>query len=117
MVFPPVKRKELLITGAVFLLLLLALPVRENHAGIAKINPENFISSPVSLSDLLDTGDEPMGNFQSITIPLKRAGRLFLIEATIDDQEGNLVFDTGSSGLVLNKTYFRKYTASEKPAG
>ncbi len=45
----------------------------------------------------------------SIVIPLKRAGRLFLIEAKIDDQTGNLVFDTGANGLVLNNTYFRDH--------
>lgn len=59
--------------------------------------------------------DDPLGDFLSVTIPLKRAGRLFLIEATIDGQIGNLVFDTGATGLVLNKTYFRKYTGYEKP--
>jgi hypothetical protein len=117
MVFPLVKRKELLIVSAVLLLLLLAMPVRENHAGISPVNCKNVVPAPVSLFDLLYTGDEPMGNFQSITIPLKRAGRLFLIEAKVDDQEGNLVFDTGSSGFVLNKTYFRKYVTSDKPAG
>jgi predicted aspartyl protease len=61
--------------------------------------------------------DKPLGDFQSITIPLKRAGHLFLIEARIDEQVGNLIFDTGATGLVLNKTYFRKYTSTEKPAG
>lgn len=44
-----------------------------------------------------------------ITIPLKGAGRLFMLEAVIDNQKGNLIFDTGASGLVLNRTYFRKY--------
>jgi hypothetical protein len=66
---------------------------------------------------LLNKSDEPLGDFQSITIPLKRAGRLFLIEARIDDQVGNLIFDTGASGLVLNRTYFRKYAATAKPGG
>ena len=51
-------------------------------------------------------------NSDSVVIPLKRAGRLFLIEAKIDDQIGNLVFDTGANGLVLNNTYFRNYTKS-----
>jgi predicted aspartyl protease len=45
----------------------------------------------------------------SVTVPLRRVGRLFLIEARIDDQTGNLVFDSGSSKIVLNRTYFRKY--------
>ena len=49
-----------------------------------------------------------LGNVVGITIPLKRAGRLFLLEATIDQQSGNCILDTGASGLVLNKTYFRE---------
>jgi predicted aspartyl protease len=69
------------------------------------------------VTDLQIMNNEPLGDFQSLTIPLKRAGRLFLIEAKIDDQTGNLIFDTGASGLVLNKTYFRKYASFEKPAG
>jgi predicted aspartyl protease len=55
-----------------------------------------------------NTGVEPMGDFQSLTIPLKRVGKLFLIEARVGDQTGNFVFDTGASSLVLNHTYFRK---------
>ena len=45
----------------------------------------------------------------SIIIPLKRAGRLFLIEAIIDEEPGNLIFDTGATGLVLNRAYFRNH--------
>ncbi len=45
----------------------------------------------------------------SLIIPLRRVGRLFLLEAQVDDQIGNLIFDTGAIGLVLNKTYFRNY--------
>jgi predicted aspartyl protease len=48
-------------------------------------------------------------DFDSLNIPLKRAGRLFLIEAKIDEQEGNLIFDTGASNILLNRTYFREY--------
>jgi predicted aspartyl protease len=60
---------------------------------------------------------EPLGDFNSILIPLKRVGHLFLIEARIDGQAGNLIFDTGASGLVLNSTYFRKYASFEKSGG
>lgn len=60
---------------------------------------------------------EPVCDLNVINIPLKPAGRLYLIEAKIDGQEGNLVFDTGATGLVLNKTYFRKYTGSKKTTG
>jgi predicted aspartyl protease len=50
---------------------------------------------------------DPQGNFIGVTIPLKRAGRLLLFEGTVDGVIGNFILDTGSSGLVLNKTYFR----------
>ncbi len=69
------------------------------------------------ISVILNKSDEPLGDFQSITIPLKRAGRLFLIEVRIDGQTGNLIFDTGASGLVLNRTYFRKYASTIKSGG
>jgi len=52
---------------------------------------------------------EPVLQSDSITIPLRRVGRLFLIESRIDDQIGNLIFDTGAMGLVLNKIYFRNH--------
>ena len=48
-------------------------------------------------------------NSDSVVIPMKRAGRLLLIEATVEDQTGNLVFDTGANGLVINSTYFRNH--------
>jgi len=48
----------------------------------------------------------------SAVIPMKRVGRLFLIEATVDGETGNLVFDTGANGLVLNSTYFRNHVRS-----
>lgn len=48
-----------------------------------------------------------------VNIPLIRAGKLLLIEAKIDDQIGNLVFDTGAEGIVLNSTYFRDYVKNE----
>ncbi|MCX6225320.1 MAG: retropepsin-like aspartic protease [Bacteroidia bacterium] len=68
----------------------------------------------ISVFQVLSTGnpsnsrEEPMGDFQSITIPLRRVGKLLLIEARIGDQTGNFVFDTGASRLVLNCTYFKK---------
>ncbi|HPT13641.1 MAG TPA: retroviral-like aspartic protease family protein [Bacteroidales bacterium] len=73
-----------------------------------------FADRLCSISDLLN--DDPLGDIASLNVPLKRAGRLFLIEAKVDDQTGNFVFDTGATGLVLNSTYFRKYTNYEKSA-
>lgn len=52
----------------------------------------------------------------SLTIPLKRVGKLLMVEVTIDGQFGNLIFDTGASNLVLNRTYFRDYSQSESIA-
>jgi len=54
-----------------------------------------------------------------LIIPLKNAGRIYMIEAIIDNQEGNLIFDTGASDLVLNSTYFRKYLkkGTSEPGG
>lgn len=92
-------------------------PCMQNHASVSPRKYRTPVVFPADLFSLLINGDTPMGNFQSITIPLKRAGRLFLIEARIDDQEGNLIFDTGATELVLNRTYFRKYAAREKPTG
>jgi len=48
-------------------------------------------------------------NVLSVIIPLKKAGRLLLLEAIIDGRIGSFIFDTGSTGLVLNQTYFRDY--------
>jgi hypothetical protein len=45
----------------------------------------------------------------SYRIPLKRAGRLLYMEAIVDGQIGNLIFDSGASGLVLNQAYFTDY--------
>ena len=51
----------------------------------------------------------PLGELESVVIPLKRVGRLFLMEAKVDNTVGNFLFDTGAAQLVLNSTYFRKY--------
>ena len=40
-------------------------------------------------------------------IPLKRAGNLLLIEATVDSITGDFILDTGAPYPVLNTTYFR----------
>lgn len=48
-----------------------------------------------------------------LTIPLKRVGNLFMIDANVDNQIGNLIFDTGAMGLVLNKTYYRNHVIED----
>lgn len=54
---------------------------------------------------------DPVANcdYDELIIPLKRAGRLLLIEGEVDGQRGNFIFDTGAPYLVLNATYFRNY--------
>ena len=52
---------------------------------------------------------EPYGDFKTITVPIKRAGSLIIVEAQVDTIVGNFVLDTGAPGLVLNETYFRDY--------
>lgn len=54
---------------------------------------------------------DPIANCESeeIVIPLKRAGKLLLIEGEVDGKKGNFIFDTGAPYLVLNATYFRDY--------
>jgi predicted aspartyl protease len=59
----------------------------------------------------------PLGELESVVIPLKRIGRLFMIEAKIDNITGNFLFDTGSAHLVLNSTYFRKYMMTTEGEG
>src|ERR1700760_1631564 len=57
----------------------------------------------------LDPDPEPIADFKTLIIPIKRAGNLIIVEAQIDTMEGNFVFDTGAPGLVLNETYFRDF--------
>ncbi|HWZ04845.1 MAG TPA: pepsin/retropepsin-like aspartic protease family protein [Mucilaginibacter sp.] len=49
----------------------------------------------------------PYADFKTLVVPIKRAGNLIIIEATVDSLEGNFVLDTGAPYLVLNETYFR----------
>jgi len=56
---------------------------------------------------------DPYGDFQTVTVPIKRAGNLIIIEAQLDTLIGNFVLDTGAPGLVLNETYFRDAAHSD----
>jgi predicted aspartyl protease len=46
-------------------------------------------------------------DLKTVTIPIKRAGNLIVVEAQVDSVAGNFVLDTGAPYLVLNATYFR----------
>lgn len=76
-----------------------------------KSEPQTGIAPYLSDNNNSDTS--------AIIIPIKRIGKLFLIEATIDGESGNLVFDTGASCLVLNTTYFRDHISfgQQNPGG
>jgi len=76
-------------------------------------------SKPFSIASLVWDDPELLFEFDSLIIPIKRAGKLLMVECKIDNQTGNLIFDTGASGLVLNRTYFRDNirTESVTPTG
>lgn len=50
----------------------------------------------------------------SLVLPLKKVGRLIMVEAVVDGEPGNLIFDTGATGIVLNKTYFRDHLSNNQ---
>jgi hypothetical protein len=54
-----------------------------------------------------DPDPDPSGDFNTLIVPIKRAGNLIIVEAQIDSIAGNFVLDTGAPCLVLNSTYFR----------
>jgi len=56
---------------------------------------------------ILNIDPDPYGDFKTITVPIKRAGSLIIVEAQLDTLIGDFVLDTGCPGLVLNETYFR----------
>ena len=87
-----------------------------NTADIPSTVTISSIRLPIVFS-FSDITYDPLGNFVSVSIPLKPAGHLFLIEAKIDDETGNFVFDTGALRLVLNSTYFRKYAIPDNEEG
>lgn len=90
------------------------LPCRVSQAEptgcILRDDAPNVIISSVPMIDF-------QGNVTGITIPLKRAGRLFFMEGTVNDIPGNFILDTGASNLVLNKTYFRNSIETEQEEG
>ncbi|ASU34314.1 pepsin/retropepsin-like aspartic protease family protein [Mucilaginibacter xinganensis] len=49
----------------------------------------------------------PFADFNTLVVPIKRAGNLIIVEAQVDTMEGNFILDTGAPNLVLNETYFR----------
>jgi len=97
-----------------FLLLLLSYTAVSHNAGELDHGPVCYvIHGTIYFTVSGSSGPGSPAEPDEITIPLKRAGRLLLMEARIDNETGNFIFDTGSSRLVLNNTYFRKYVSTE----
>ncbi len=73
----------------------------------------------LSLTDetTFDRLQDPIPEMNEVTIPLKRTGHLFIIDAKIDGVEGNLIFDTGASSVTLNINYFRNYLHTKEIVG
>jgi predicted aspartyl protease len=95
------------------------LPHPGTYKSMRKEKNTTYIGVPDKISPFKASPVKAKPDTASITIPLKRIGKLYLIEATIDGETGNLVFDTGASCLVLNRTYFRDHisTGEQSPAG
>lgn len=74
----------------------------------AEENP-NYLVNELKIKTLTMVYEryEVQGDFNSVRIPVKRAGKLILIDAIADSVSGSLILDTGSSGIVLNQIYFR----------
>jgi predicted aspartyl protease len=101
-----------------FIIILLPLLMAFPLVNQAKKGPEKAVLIMMDRISITGTPiNSPQGNFIGVTIPLKRVGRLLLLEGTIDNVIGNFILDTGSSGLVLNKTYFRNYILIEDEEG
>lgn len=87
------------------IMLCLLLFLKEGYSNQTNADKGCTVPSSVTISG--NAIHDYQGNFIGVVIPLKRAGRLLLLEGTIDNMIGNFILDTGASGLVLNKTYFR----------
>jgi hypothetical protein len=91
--------------------------VGEDRLTATKGAPELVIQQTISIIAYPSLEKNAAGDPVSVVIPLKRVGRLFLIEAKIENETGNFVFDSGSSKFVLNRTYFRKYVTTGADEG
>ncbi len=87
-----------------FYLLLLFFVLFRRPAEAAKVAAIGGISFP---NAYYSPDPPPMADFKTLIVPIKKAGNLIIVEATVDSLEGNFVLDTGAPYLVLNETYFR----------
>jgi hypothetical protein len=86
--------------GFILMLLTLLLSNRASAKPAIMIERRAGSASPVIEPIFAD-------NLKTVTIPIKRAGNLIIVEAQVDSVVGNFVLDTGAPYLVLNATYFR----------
>jgi len=70
------------------------------------IDPFHSTNPTISIDPIISSDSS------SCTIPFTRVGNLILIQAKADTATGYFVLDTGTPGLVLNITYFRRYPTS-----
>jgi len=94
----------------VVLICVISLPL----SGLSKRSPIVLTYLPIQVN--ANNTFEVAADIDALTIPLKRVGNLFLIDAVVDNQIGNLIFDTGAMGLVLNKTYYRNHVVMDSQA-
>lgn len=75
--------------------------------GAAILSPAQLhVPVKTSLASPSARDPKPEYVFDVLTLPLKRAGNLLLVEAKVDSVIGDFIFDTGAATLVLNKMYF-----------
>jgi len=87
--------------ACVFIMLLIALSFNQRGYcdGVLNIGGIHLKTIP--------NDSDPIFDVNTVTVPIKRAGNLIIIEAQIDTIQGNFILDTGAPYLVLNATYFR----------
>ena len=82
--------------------------VRSFYTAVVILLTSLYPASAISHTATAASATGPAEAFTSITIPVKIIGRLIVMEAKADDQEGAFILDTGAPTLILNQTYFRK---------
>jgi hypothetical protein len=66
-----------------------------------KPSPSNQLQTDLLFTDAIESPN------QTIRIPFRLVGRLIVVTASVEGQEGNFILDTGASKLLLNNKYFK----------
>jgi hypothetical protein len=88
------------------MLLLFLLPFKSTKGQTTASAGAVFASLDIEATEVVYN---PLVQVESMAIPFRVVHNLIIIEAEVDGQAGNFVFDTGTPYLVLNQTYFRDY--------